>query len=109
MQKWLQYYAELNHVEHEGRAFLRHIITLDATWAKSYESKMKRQSDDKLHYDFPCKSLVCKTTTNVIVRVILKYDCQSVILVHIVHSGNTVNFAVLLFFPGTQPTTSIGE
>ena len=49
MQKWLRYDAARNHLERyerEGEAFLRRIITLDETWAKSYEPQMKRQSNE---------------------------------------------------------------
>ncbi|PNF23867.1 hypothetical protein B7P43_G13737 [Cryptotermes secundus] len=47
MQKWLRYNTARNHLEcyeREGEAFLCRIITLDKTWAKSYEPQMKRQS-----------------------------------------------------------------
>jgi len=53
MQKWLRYNAARNHLEREGEAFLRHIITLDETWAKSYEPQLKRQSNEWRHYRSP--------------------------------------------------------
>ena len=48
MQKWLRYDAARNHLERyerEGEAFLCRIITLDETWAKSYEPQLKCQSN----------------------------------------------------------------
>jgi hypothetical protein len=53
MQKWLRYDAARNHLERyerEGEAFLRRIIMLDETWAKSYEPQLKRQSKEWRHY-----------------------------------------------------------
>ena len=47
-QKWLRYDASRTHLERyerEGDDFLRRIITIDETWAKSYEPQLKRQSD----------------------------------------------------------------
>ena len=38
MHKWQRY-------EREGEAFLRRIIAIDETWAKSYEPESKRQSN----------------------------------------------------------------
>ena len=45
MHKWQRYDASrmhLQHYEHEGEAFLRRFIAIDETWAKSYESELKR-------------------------------------------------------------------
>jgi len=61
MQKRLRYDAARNHLERyerEGEAFLHRIITLDETWAKSYEPQMKRQSNEWRHYGSPRKSKV---------------------------------------------------
>ena len=74
MQKWLRYDAARNHLEcyeREGEAFLRHIITLDETWAKSYEPQMKRQLNEWHHYGSPRKSKVRQKPSNVKIMVIL--------------------------------------
>ena len=42
-QKWLRYEAahvHLERYEHECKAFLRRIITVDETWAKAYEPQI---------------------------------------------------------------------
>ena len=90
MQKWLQYDAARNHLEHyerEGEAFLRHIITLDETWAKSYEPQLFNWR----HYGSPQKSKVRQNPSNVKVMVILVYDCDGVILMHTVPRQQTVS------------------
>ena len=94
MQKWLRYDAAHNHFERyerEGEAFLRRIITLDETWAKSYEPQMKRQSNEWRHYGSPQKSKVRHNPRNVKVMVILVYDCDGVILTHTAPRQQTVN------------------
>ncbi|PNF36013.1 hypothetical protein B7P43_G00571 [Cryptotermes secundus] len=70
IQKWLRYNAARNHLEryeHEGEPFLcrMSIITLDETWAKSYEPQMKRQSNQWHHYGSPRKSKVYQNPNNV--------------------------------------------
>ena len=48
-QRWLRYDAAQTHLQRYGRdddAFLRSIIVLDETWARSYEPLLKRQSND---------------------------------------------------------------
>ncbi|GBM74918.1 hypothetical protein AVEN_67646-1 [Araneus ventricosus] len=80
MQKWLKYNAARNHFERyerEGEAFLRRIITLDETWAKSYEPQLKRQSNEWRHYASPRRSKVRLNPRNVKVMLILVYDCDA--------------------------------
>jgi len=87
MQKWLRYDTACNHLEcyeREGEAFLRRNITLDETWAKSYEPQLKHQLNKWLHYRSPRISKVRQNPSNVKVMVILVYDCDGVILMHTV-------------------------
>ena len=53
MHKWQRYDAfrmHLQHYECEGEAFLRRIIAIDETWAKSYEPELKCQSKEWRHH-----------------------------------------------------------
>jgi hypothetical protein len=79
MQKWQRYDASRNHLERyerEGEAFLRRIITLDKTWAKSYGPQLKRQLNKWHHYVLPRKSKVRQNPSSVQVMVILVFDCE---------------------------------
>jgi hypothetical protein len=94
MQKWLRYDAARNHLERyerEGESFLRRIITLDESCAKSYEPQMKRQSSEWRHYGSPQKSEVRQNPSNVKVMVILMYDYDGVVLKHTIPQQQTVN------------------
>ncbi|GBN68749.1 hypothetical protein AVEN_148777-1 [Araneus ventricosus] len=94
MQKWLRYDAPRNHFERyesEGETFLRRIITLDETWAKSYEPQLKRLSNEWRHYGSPRRPQVRQNPSNVKIMVILVYDYDGVILTHTVPTQQTVN------------------
>ena len=96
MHKWQRYDASRMHLqrfEREGEAFLRRIISIDETWAKSYEPELKRQSDEWRHHGSPRKQTVRPTPTNVKVMLILAYDWDGVIVNHRVHRGQNVNAA----------------
>jgi len=95
----------LERYEREGEAFLRRIITLDETWAKSYEPQLKRQPNEWRHYGSPRKSKVCQNPNNVKVMVILVYDCDGVILTHTIPRQQTVNAQYYCSFL-EQPATS---
>ena len=68
----------------DGDPFLRRIIALDETWAMSYEPLLKRQSNEWSHHRSPRKTLVRRIPTNVKVLVIVAYDCDGLILMHVV-------------------------
>jgi hypothetical protein len=94
MQKWLRYDTARTHLERyvrEGEAFLCRIITLDETWAKSYDLQMKCQSNEWWCYESPRKSKFCQNPSNVTVMVILVYDCDGVIITHTVPQWQTVS------------------
>ena len=93
-QKWLRYDASRTHLERyerEGDDFLWRIITIDETWAKSYEPQLKRQSDEWRHYGSPRKQTVRQTPTNVKAMLILAYDWDGVIIRHTVPPRQPVN------------------
>ncbi|XP_055942641.1 histone-lysine N-methyltransferase SETMAR-like [Argiope bruennichi] len=74
MQKWLRYDAartRLKRYGREGEAFLRHIITLDETWARSYQLKLKQKSKEWRHYGPPRSSKFLQNPSNVKVMLIL--------------------------------------
>jgi len=81
----------LERYEREGEAFLRPSITLDETWAKSYEPHLKRQSNEWRHYRSPRKSKARQNPSNVKVMMIVVYDCDGVILTHTVPLQQTVS------------------
>ncbi|KAG8232167.1 hypothetical protein J437_LFUL012239 [Ladona fulva] len=81
----------LDRYEREGEAFLHRIITLDETWATSYEPKLKCQSNEWYCYGSPRKSKVHQSPTGVKVMVIFVYNCDGVILTHYVPPRQTVN------------------
>ncbi|PNF34990.1 hypothetical protein B7P43_G14126 [Cryptotermes secundus] len=89
-KKWLRYEAARNHFE-RNETFLRRIITQDETWAKSYERRMKRQSNEWRHCGSPRLSKVRQNPSNLKVMVILVYDCDGFILRHTVPRQQTVS------------------
>ncbi|KAJ4440435.1 hypothetical protein ANN_08576 [Periplaneta americana] len=57
-QRWIRYDTAQTHLEcydREEDAFLRHIVALDETWARSYEPLLKRQSNEWRHYGHHAK------------------------------------------------------
>ena len=84
-QRWLRNDAAQTHLQRYGRdgdAFLWRIIVLDETWARSYETLLKHQSNEWHHHGSPCKTVVHRTPTNVKLMVIVAYDCDGVILTY---------------------------
>ncbi|GFW39444.1 mariner Mos1 transposase [Trichonephila clavipes] len=77
--------------DREGGAFLRRIISLDDTWARSYQSKLKHQFNECRHYEPPRRSKFRQNLINVKVMAILVYDCEGVILTHTVPLQQIVN------------------
>lgn len=101
MQKFLRYEAARTHLERyerEGEPFLRRIITIDETWAKSYEPQLKRQSSEWRHHGSPRKTTVRQTATNVKTMLILAYDWDGVILKHVVPPRQTIDAAYYCSF-----------
>ena len=94
MLKWLWYDAARTHLEHyecKGETCIHHIFMLDETWARSYEPKLKCQSNEWRHYKSPWKRKVHQTPTTVKVMVILEYDCGCVILKNTEPQQHTIN------------------
>ncbi|XP_055939356.1 uncharacterized protein LOC129968990 [Argiope bruennichi] len=94
MQKWLRYDAARTHLERyerEGEALLLRIITLNETWSRSYQPKLKRQSNEWRHYGSPRSSKFLQSPRNVKVMLILVYDWDDVILMHTVPPQQAVN------------------
>ena len=75
----------------DSDTFLRHIIALDETWARSYEPLLKHQSNEWHHHGSPRKTVVRRTSTNVKEMVIVAYDCDAIILTHAVPQRHNVN------------------
>ena len=101
VQKWQRYDASRMHLqryEREGNAFLRRIIAIDETWAKSYEPELKHQWNKWRHHGSPRKQTVRPTPTNVKVMLILAYDWDGVIVNRTVPRGQTVNAAYYCSF-----------
>lgn len=93
-QIWLQYdtaQTYLKHYEREGEAFLHRIIKLDETWDRSYQPKLKRQSNEWRHYGSPRSSKFRQNPSSMKFMVIIVYDCVGVILMHIIPPKPTVN------------------
>jgi len=82
----------------KGEAFLHRIITLDETWAKSYEPQLKRQSKEWRHYESPRKSKVRQNPSNVKVMVILVYDCSLDTAIRYVKQTPTFFTAILFVY-----------
>ncbi|PNF13955.1 hypothetical protein B7P43_G08670 [Cryptotermes secundus] len=78
----------------EGRRrLIGRIITLDETWAQSYEPHLKQQSNKWKHPGSPRPKKVCPTQSNVKAMFIVTYDTDGVILHHTVPQRQTVNSA----------------
>ena len=86
----------LQRYEHEREAFLRRIIAIDETWAKTYEPEC--QSNEWRQHGSPRKQTIRPTPTNVKVMLILAYDWDGVIVNHTVPRGQTVNAAYYCSF-----------
>ncbi|PNF14671.1 hypothetical protein B7P43_G11402 [Cryptotermes secundus] len=64
VQQWQRYAISqdlLDWYQREGDDFLRRIVTLDETWARSYEPHLKRQSNEWKHPGSPCPKKVNPT------------------------------------------------
>ena len=83
----------LNRYQREGDDFLGRIVTLDETWARSYEPHLKRQSNEWKHPGFPRAKKVRPTHSNVKATFIVAYGIEGVILHHTVPQRHTVNAA----------------
>src|ERR1043166_7500036 len=93
IQKWQRFEVARTHLsryQEEGDTFVRRIVTLDETWARSYEPKLKRQSNEWRHYGSPRQTKFRTTPSCVKVMVILVYDCDGVIFAHSVPRHTTV-------------------
>ncbi|PNF37281.1 hypothetical protein B7P43_G00425 [Cryptotermes secundus] len=87
VQQW-QHYAVaqdlLDWYQREGDDFLGRIVTLDETWARSYELYLKQQSNEWKHPGSPHPKKVRPTQSNVKAMFIVGYDIDEVILHHTV-------------------------
>jgi histone-lysine N-methyltransferase SETMAR len=81
----------LDRYAREGEAFLRRIITMDETWARSYEPELKRQSSEWRRQGSPRQRKFRQEAGHVKVMLIVAYDYEGVLLTHAVPSGTTVN------------------
>lgn len=77
----------------EGEDFLRRIVTLDETWARSYEPELKSQSAEWRREGSPTpRPKKCRQgPSKVKVMLIVAYDMDGIILVHSVPPKQTVN------------------
>ena len=102
VQQWQQYAIAqdlLNRYQREGDDFLGRIVTLDETWARSYESHLKRQSNEWKHPGSPHPKKVHPTQSNVKAMFIVAYDTDGVILHHTVPQRQDSKRCLLLQFP----------
>jgi len=83
----------LDQNQREGDDFLGMIVTLDETWARSYEPHLKQQSNEWKHPGSPRPKKVRPTQSNVKAMFIVPYDNDGVILHHTVPRRQTVNAA----------------
>jgi len=96
VQQWQRYAIAqdlLNRYQREGDAFLGRIVTLDETWARSYEPHLKRQSNEWKHPCSPRPKKMRPTQSNVKAMFIVAYDIDGMILHHTVPQRQTVNAA----------------
>ena len=101
VQKWQRYAIAqdlLNRYQREEDGFLGRIVTLDETWARSYEPHLKRQSNEWKHPGSPRPKKVRPTQSNVKAMFIVAYDIDGVILHHTVPQRQTVNAAYYCSF-----------
>ena len=85
VQQWHHYavaQALLDRYQREGDDFLGQIISMDETWARSYEPNLKRQSNEWTHPSSPSPKKVHPTQCAVKVMFIVAYDIDGVIPVH---------------------------
>ena len=96
MQQWQRYAIAkdlLNRYQREGDDFLGRFVTLDKTWAHSYEPHLKRPSNEWKHPGSLRPKKECPTLSNVKVMFIVAYDIDGVILHHTVPQRQRVNAA----------------
>jgi len=96
VQQWHWYAIAqdlLDRYQREGDDFLGKIVTLDETWAHSYEPHLKWQSNEWKHPGSPRPKKVRPTQSNVKAMFIVAYDTDGVILHHTVPQRQTVNAA----------------
>ena len=101
VQQWHCYavtQALLERYQREGDDFLGRIITMDDTWARSYEPNLKLQTNEWKHPDSPHPKKVHPTQYAVKVIFIVAYDIDEVILHHAVPRRQTVNVAYYSMF-----------
>jgi hypothetical protein len=70
----------LNRYQREGDDFLGRIITMDETWARSYEPHLKRQSSEWKHSSSPHPKKVHSAQGGVKLMFVVAYDIHGVIL-----------------------------
>ncbi|KAJ4432604.1 hypothetical protein ANN_21227, partial [Periplaneta americana] len=83
--------ALLDQYQREGDYFLGRIVAMDETWTRSYEPKLKRQSNEWKHPGSPRPKKVRPTQSAVKEMFIVAYDIDGVILHHAVLPRQTVN------------------
>ena len=82
----------------EGERFLRRIITLDETWVRCYQPKLKRKSNEWRHNDSPQPKIYKQEQDPLKVMFIVSYDFDSVLVTHSVPAGNRLNGAYYSYF-----------
>jgi hypothetical protein len=77
----------LDRCHRDGDAFLQRVITMDETWARSYEPRLKRQSNESKHQGSPCPKKVRPQQGGVKVMFIVAHDVNGVILPTLYHKA----------------------
>ena len=97
--------ALLEWYQREGNDFLRRIVAMDETWARSYELNLKRQSNEWKHSGSPRPKKVHPAQCALKVMFIEAYD-KRVLLHHTVPPRQTVKRYLLLQVPAAPLSSS---
>ena len=75
-----------------GERFHKRIVTLDETWVRSYQPKLKRQSNQWRLIDYPWPKKYRQEQDPLKVVFVVAYDFDGVLVTHSVPPENPVTF-----------------